>query len=101
MGYEEFAKVAIETVREALEFFRIGNPLVRKGPRGEVHIDVPLMYYDFAIDRMHFDPYINSISPKGRPVMAVGVKIAEEVLKRCKTVLKRTSRSRRRGISRA
>ncbi len=63
---------AIDTAKAALQFFTAGVPIIRRGPRGEVHVDVPVMYMDFAIDRIHYDPQFKTPSPKGRPVRAHG-----------------------------
>ncbi len=57
-------------MRDVLKFLMIGPPIVHVAPRGEVHVDVPLMYQGFALDRVHFDPEAMSPSPKGRPVRA-------------------------------
>ena len=59
---EEDAEKAIELVKKALPFFRPGKPLRR--PDG---IDVPILYLDFAIDRMHFNPLSGTPLPKGFP----------------------------------
>jgi len=69
------AQRAIETVRNALPYISIGPPLVRYGPAGDVHVDVPLMYHGFALDRVHFDPVAKTPSPKGRPARAWGVQV--------------------------
>ncbi len=61
---------AIEVVRDVLKFVVVGPPIIHMAPRGEVHIDVPLMYQGFALDRVHFDPEAMAPSPKGRPAMA-------------------------------
>ncbi len=66
---------AVETVKAALPLFTAGPPIIRSGPAGEVHADVPVMYMDFAIDRVHYDPYVKAPSPKGRPVRAWGVRV--------------------------
>ncbi len=59
---EENAEKAVELVKEALPFFRPGKPIER--PDG---VDVPILYLDFAIDRMHFDPRSGTPLPKGFP----------------------------------
>jgi len=59
---EEDAERAIELVKEALPFFRAGKAIER--PDGT---DVPILYLDFAIDRMHFDPTDGTPLPKGFP----------------------------------
>ncbi|WP_456320831.1 hypothetical protein [Palaeococcus sp. (in: euryarchaeotes)] len=71
----EFVERAVETVRAALPFFTAGVPIIRRGPAGEIHVDAPIMYMDFAIDRMHYDPYARAPSPKGRPVRAWGIEV--------------------------
>ena len=71
------ASIAIETVKNILAYIVVGSPLIRGGPGGETHVDVPLMYQNFALDRIHYDPYIKMPSPKGRPVRAVGVSVDE------------------------
>ena len=58
---------AIDTVKTALRFFTPGWPIVKRGLR-EVHVDLPIMYIDFAVDRVHYDPILKAPSPKGRPV---------------------------------
>ncbi len=62
------AERAIETAGRILKAVIVGPPLVRKGPGGEVHVDVPLLYDGEAVDRVHFDPEAMVPSPKGRPV---------------------------------
>ena len=66
---------AVETVRAGLPYFYAGPALVRRGPGGEVVVDVPLMYQGFALDRVHYDPVLRSPSPKGRPGRAWGVEV--------------------------
>ena len=58
----EDAQRAIELVKEALPFFRAGEPIVHPD-----HVDVPVLYLDFAIDRVHYDPRTGNPSPKGAP----------------------------------
>ncbi len=58
----EDAKRAIELVRQAIPFFRAGEPLLRAD-----HVDVPVMYMDFAIDCIHYDPRTRNPAPKGAP----------------------------------
>ncbi len=72
------AAKAIDTVKAALPLFTVGPPIIRTGPAGDIHADVPVMYMDFAIDRVHYDPYTKSPSPKGRPVRAWGVRVDPE-----------------------
>jgi len=62
----ENAAKAVELVKEALKFFRAGTPIVHHGPA--LHVDVPVLYLDFAIDRVHYDPRTSTPSPKGNPV---------------------------------
>ncbi len=65
------ASRAIETARRALPYVVAGPPIIRRGPAGDIHVDVPLMYQGFALDRIHYDPASHSPSPKGRPVHAM------------------------------
>ena len=58
----EDAEKAVELVRQALPFFRAGEPIVHPD-----HVDVPVLYLDFAIDRVHYDPRTGNPSPKGAP----------------------------------
>ena len=58
----EDAARAIELVKQAVQFFRAGEPIVHPD-----HIDVPVMYLDFAIDRVHYDPRTGNPAPKGGP----------------------------------
>ncbi len=69
----EDALRAINTVKEALSLMEVGPPLVHRGPRGEVHVDCPLMYQNFALDRIHFDVTSGKPSPKGKPSHAESV----------------------------
>ena len=59
---EKDAEKAVELVKKALPFFRPGKPLRR--PDG---VDVPILYLNFAIDRMHFNPLSGTPLPKGFP----------------------------------
>jgi len=59
---QEDAKKAIELVKQALPFFRAGEPIVYPD-----HVDVPVLYLDFAIDGIHYDPRTKSPRPKGAP----------------------------------
>lgn len=70
---------AISTAKSALQFFTVGVPIIRRGPKGDVHVDVPVMYTDFAIDRIHYDPQSKMPSPKGRPVRAYSDVSSKEV----------------------
>ncbi len=67
----ELATKAIESVKAILPMLYIGPIFADRGPMGDVHIDIPLMYQEFALDRIHYDPVANTFSPKGRPVHAV------------------------------
>ncbi len=62
----EEAERAIETVREILHLLVAGPALVRGGPEGW-HVDVPVMYQGYALDRIHLDVDKMEPSPKGRP----------------------------------
>lgn len=78
---QELASKAINTVKNLIEFLEWGPPLIRYGPAGEVHVDIPLMYNGYALDRLHYDPYVKTLSPKGRPVRAWNIRISvNEVL---------------------
>ncbi|HII61323.1 hypothetical protein [Pyrococcus horikoshii] len=58
----ENAEKAIKLVRNALPLFRVGKPLIK--PDG---VDVPILYLNFAIDRLHYDPKKERPLPKGCP----------------------------------
>ncbi len=73
---------AIETVKAALDYIVVGPPIIHRGPAGDVHVDVPLMYHDFALDRVHFDPVMRCPSPKGRPARAWGVEVDVSLVRR-------------------
>lgn len=75
---EELARRAIEAVKAALPYVVAGPPLIHRGPAGELHVDVPLMYHGFALDRIHYDPVAKTPSPKGRPVHVYGVEVRRE-----------------------
>ncbi|QDA31368.1 hypothetical protein FH039_06810 [Thermococcus indicus] len=62
----ETAEKAIETVKNALPFFTAGTPIVHRAPHG-THVDVPVMYLSFAIDRLHYNPETGNPLPKGLP----------------------------------
>ncbi len=76
------ASKAIETAKLALRGFTAGTPIVRWGPAGEVHVDVPVMYMGFAVDRVHYDPVSKTPSPKGRPARSWGVSVDESEARR-------------------
>ncbi|WFO74675.1 hypothetical protein J4526_06225 [Desulfurococcaceae archaeon MEX13E-LK6-19] len=83
MGFDYGLAVrAIETVKNLLTYLVIGPPLIKRGPKGEIHVDVPLMYQGFALDRIHYDPLSGTPSPKGRPVRALGVSVSPEQVKK-------------------
>lgn len=75
---EELARRAIEAVKAALPYVVAGPPLIHRGPAGELHVDVPLMYHGFALDRIHCDPVAKTPSPKGRPAHVYGVEVRRE-----------------------
>ncbi len=60
----EEAERAIETVREVLPLITAGPALMRGGPDGW-HVDIPLMYQGYALDRIHLDTDRMEPSPKG------------------------------------
>ncbi|NJE00925.1 hypothetical protein [Thermococcus sp. JdF3] len=72
----ELAERAIETVRNALSFFTAGMPIIHRAPGGEVHVDVPVMYLNFAVDRVHYDPKTGMPSPKGMPAVSSGGEVS-------------------------
>ncbi len=79
---------AIRTAMEAYQLFTAGVPIVKRGVRGEVHVDVPVMYMDFAVDRIHYDPHAEAPSPKGRPVRAHAEVDSQKVREAVENVLK-------------
>lgn len=83
----EDALRAINTVKEALPFIEAGPPLVHRGPRGEIHVDCPLMYQSFALDRVHFDVASGKPSPKGKPSLAEPVDVDLGDVRRAMAVL--------------
>ena len=58
----EDGKKAIELVREALPIFRAGEPIIHPD-----HVDVPVFYMNFGIDRIHYDGKAKIPRPKGAP----------------------------------
>ncbi len=76
----EDAIKAISLVKEGIKLFTAGPPIIHRGPAGEIHVDVPLMYNGYALDRIHYDPYTNTFSPKGRPVHAINVQISRDTV---------------------
>jgi len=88
INYDNINK-AIKTVNEILSYIIAGPPIIMREPAGEIHVDIPLMYQNFALDRMHYDPYMKMPSPKGRPVRSVGISIEkEEILNIINGILK-------------
>jgi len=77
---------AINTAKAAFQLFTVANPIVRGA--AEIHVDVPVMYMDFAIDKIHYDPYSKGASPKGRPVKARVEVDLKEVQNRVENILK-------------
>jgi len=70
----------VELVREALLFFRAGEPIIHPD-----HVDVPVFYLNFAIDRVHYDEKAKVPRPKGVPShgsTAVNPREAREVIER-------------------
>lgn len=72
---------AIEAARETLKHIILGPPLIKRGPRGEIHIDIPILYNGYALDRIHFNPYASSLSPKGRSVHAYDIEVDEKKIR--------------------
>lgn len=58
----EDGKKAVELVREALPLFRAGEPITHPD-----HVDVPVLYLNFGIDRIHYDGKAKMPRPKGAP----------------------------------
>jgi len=79
---------AIATAKNAIQFFTAGVPIIKKSPKGEVHVDVPVMYMDFAIDKIHFDVQSKTPSPKGRSVGIGGGAEPQEIRKAVEKILK-------------
>jgi len=63
----EEAVIAIETAKAALSLAEPGPIITHRGPRGEVHYDIPIMYQGFALDRIHYDPWAKAPLPRGMP----------------------------------
>lgn len=61
---------------------RLALPLVRLGPGGENHVDVPIMYNGFALDRIHFDPLSMRPLPKGKPGVKGAQRVREEEVRK-------------------
>jgi len=79
---------AINTAKLALQFFTAGIPIIKRGPKGDVRVDVPVMYMDFAIDRIHYDPQSRTVSPKGRPIRTYSDVNSQEVRRIIESILK-------------
>lgn len=79
---------AISTAKNALQLFTVGVPLIKRGPKGDVHVDVPVMYMNFAIDKIHYDPQSEIPSPKGRPVEAHAEVDPQKIRERIDNILK-------------
>ncbi|CAB49407.1 hypothetical protein [Pyrococcus abyssi] len=82
----DLARKAIDTVRKALPLFIPAPPIVHRDPEG-YHIDVPILYMDFAVDRVHFNAETNAPFPKGSPVSSKVPPKSEEVVERMKAIL--------------
>ncbi len=72
----EFPKRAVETVKNVLKFLKVGEPIVKREPK-DVRVEIPVMYLDFAVDKVHYDPSLKGPSPKGRHVKGYDVDIEE------------------------
>lgn len=83
----EVAETAIETVKNALPFFTAGMPIIHHTPHG-VNIDIPVMYLNVAIDRLHYDPKTESPLPKGLPGVECGEIDPVRVKDRAREILK-------------
>jgi len=79
---------AISTAKAALQLFTVGAPIIRRGPEGDIHVDVPVMYMNFAIDRIHYDPQSEAPSPKGRPTKAYIDVDSQKIREKIEKVLK-------------
>ncbi|NJE61172.1 hypothetical protein [Thermococcus sp. 21S7] len=83
----ELAERAVETVKNALPFFTAGTPIVHHTPHG-IHVDVPVMYLSFAVDRVHYNPETKTPAPKGLPPESEAVEVnLEEVRERVQALL--------------
>ncbi|BEP17754.1 hypothetical protein PYJP_11060 [Pyrofollis japonicus] len=83
----EAARRAIDTVSRALPYIVPGPIILHRGPAGEVHVDIPLLYQGMALDKIHFDPGENRPSPKGRPIVWLGKIDLHEVREIAKTIV--------------
>ncbi|MCD6156853.1 MAG: hypothetical protein J7J27_00620 [Euryarchaeota archaeon] len=85
---ESLAKRAIETAKRALQFVELGPPIIRRGPRGEASVEIPLMYDGYALDRIHYDPRSGQVIPKGAPPHVFGVEVdSKEISKRASNII--------------
>ncbi len=64
---DDKAEKAIRTAVGILNFLSFSFPMVKRHPRGEVTIILPLMYNGYALDRVYFDPIKKRFLPKGKP----------------------------------
>lgn len=81
------ANKAIEVAKNAVKFFTVGVPLVKRGPKG-IAVDIPIMYMDFAIDRIHYDPQLKMVLPKGKPAETTGSLDLQEVKEEVEAILR-------------
>lgn len=79
----EDAEKAVKLVREALPFFRAGEPILHPD-----HVDVPVFYLNFAIDRVHYDGTTGNPAPKGAPPHGSVAVASEEARERVESVLR-------------
>lgn len=63
---EQKAKKAIRTVVEILRFLSFYHPIIKRHPRDELTVLLPLMYNGYALDRIYFDPDKKRFLPKGK-----------------------------------
>ncbi len=71
---------AIQVVDKALKYMVIGPPIIHMHPH-ELHIDIPILYNGYALDRIHYDPIQRIFLPKGCPGHFPGISIDREELK--------------------
>jgi len=65
----QFVKQAIDTAKQAMAFFTVGNPIIHEVLHNYMHLDVPILYMSFVIDAIHYDPVADMPSPKGRALV--------------------------------
>ncbi len=82
----ENAGRAIQLVKEILRDTHAFD--VVRGPSGNGPVDVLVVYNGLAIDIIHYDPYNDSPSPKGRPVEYLGDIDSSQVLATINRVLR-------------